>query len=129
MRAQASRQRQRPMSMRSALLHAAAAGILAGASLRCAPGPVGVVVAPVATEGAAHAAPQPAATAPPQARTSVEPAPKPTFDPTNDEDTAAAPAAHACKGRNDCKGLGGCKTSRHACKGQNDCKGQGGCKG
>jgi len=37
------------------------------------------------------------------------------------------PAKHACKGKNDCKGQGGCKTDRHACKGKNDCKGQGGC--
>lgn len=38
-------------------------------------------------------------------------------------------AKHACKGQNDCKGKGGCKTDKHACKGQNDCKGQGGCNG
>lgn len=37
-------------------------------------------------------------------------------------------AKHACKGMNDCKGKGGCKTDKHACKGMNDCKGQGGCK-
>ena len=42
---------------------------------------------------------------------------------------AAAPAKHGCKGQNDCKGHGGCKTDTHACKGQNDCKGQGGCHG
>jgi hypothetical protein len=36
---------------------------------------------------------------------------------------------HSCKGKNDCKHQGGCKTDKHACKGQNDCKGQGGCKG
>jgi len=35
---------------------------------------------------------------------------------------------HACKGQNQCKGHGGCKTDKHACKGQNQCKGQGGCK-
>ncbi len=36
---------------------------------------------------------------------------------------------HVCRGRNECKGQGGCATSaRHDCKGQNDCKGQGGCK-
>jgi hypothetical protein len=33
-----------------------------------------------------------------------------------------------CKGRNECKGKGGCKTANNACKGQNQCKGQGGCK-
>lgn len=36
---------------------------------------------------------------------------------------------HDCKGKNACKGQGGCKTDTHACKGQNACKGQGGCKG
>jgi hypothetical protein len=40
----------------------------------------------------------------------------------------AATSKHGCKGMNDCKGQGGCKTDKHACKGQNDCKGQGGCK-
>ena len=35
---------------------------------------------------------------------------------------------HACKGLNDCKGKGGCKTTENACKGQNACKGKGGCK-
>jgi hypothetical protein len=33
-----------------------------------------------------------------------------------------------CKGRNECKGLGSCKTDRNDCAGQNWCKGQGGCK-
>ncbi len=33
-----------------------------------------------------------------------------------------------CKGRNDCKGMGNCKTDRNDCKGKNDCKGLGGCK-
>ncbi len=36
---------------------------------------------------------------------------------------------HDCKGKNACKGQGGCKTDKHSCKGQNACKGQGGCKG
>jgi hypothetical protein len=34
---------------------------------------------------------------------------------------------HCCAGRNDCKGLGGCGSSKNGCKGKNDCKGQGGC--
>lgn len=42
---------------------------------------------------------------------------------------ADVPPKHACKGQNDCKSQGGCKTDKHACKAQNDCKGQGGCKG
>ena len=35
---------------------------------------------------------------------------------------------HSCKGANDCKGQGGCKTGDNGCKGQNSCKGKGGCK-
>jgi hypothetical protein len=34
---------------------------------------------------------------------------------------------HACKGQNDCKGKGGCKTGDAGCKGKNSCKGKGGC--
>jgi hypothetical protein len=54
---------------------------------------------------------------------------------------------HICKGRNECKGQGGCKagdggcaaknsckgkggcatTAHHECRGKNECKGQGGC--
>jgi hypothetical protein len=37
-------------------------------------------------------------------------------------------AKHACKGQNECRSQGGCKTDTHACKGQNDCRSQGGCK-
>jgi hypothetical protein len=33
-----------------------------------------------------------------------------------------------CAGKNDCKGLGGCKTAQNSCMGKNMCKGQGGCK-
>ena len=38
------------------------------------------------------------------------------------------PSKDCCKGRNDCKGKGWCKTDKNACKGRNQCKGQGGCK-
>jgi hypothetical protein len=34
---------------------------------------------------------------------------------------------HSCKGKNDCKGTGGCKTGDNGCKGKNSCKGKGGC--
>ena len=34
----------------------------------------------------------------------------------------------SCKGKNICKGRGGCKTNEHSCKGKNDCKGRGGCR-
>ena len=39
-----------------------------------------------------------------------------------------AAGTHACKGANDCKGTGGCKTGDQGCKGKNSCKGKGGCK-
>jgi hypothetical protein len=42
--------------------------------------------------------------------------------------TATAPAKHACKGQNECRSQGACKTDKHACKGQNECRSQGGCK-
>jgi hypothetical protein len=34
---------------------------------------------------------------------------------------------HSCKGKNDCKGQGGCSSSDNGCKGKNSCKGKGGC--
>ena len=37
-------------------------------------------------------------------------------------------ATHDCKGKNSCKGQGGCKTGDQGCKGKNSCKGAGGCK-
>jgi hypothetical protein len=37
------------------------------------------------------------------------------------------PKDHACKGHNDCKGQGGCKSGDNGCAGKNSCKGKGGC--
>lgn len=37
-------------------------------------------------------------------------------------------ANSTCKGKNECKGMGGCKTDAHSCAGKNECKGQGNCK-
>ena len=34
---------------------------------------------------------------------------------------------HDCKGKNACKGQGGCGTSDNGCKSKNSCKGKGGC--
>jgi len=42
-------------------------------------------------------------------------------------DTATMAAKHSCKGMNNCKGQGGCKTADNDCKGKNSCKGKGGC--
>lgn len=41
--------------------------------------------------------------------------------------TAQDTSKHSCKGKNDCKGTGGCKTGDNGCKGKNSCKGKGGC--
>src|SRR3954470_22608670 len=41
--------------------------------------------------------------------------------------SADKPPKHSCKGKNDCKGQGGCKSSEHGCNAQNSCKGKGGC--
>jgi len=38
------------------------------------------------------------------------------------------PSHDCCKGMNECKGQGNCKTDKHDCVGRNSCKGQGGCK-
>jgi len=35
---------------------------------------------------------------------------------------------HDCKGKNTCKGTGGCSTGDQGCKGKNTCSGKGGCK-
>lgn len=34
---------------------------------------------------------------------------------------------HLCKGNNDCKGKGGCRSGDRGCRGKNTCKGKGGC--
>jgi hypothetical protein len=69
---------------------------------------------------------------------SQAPAESPEAMPAGDE-SAAAPAAEGdpteaaaeakacCKGMNECKAKGNCKTDANACAGQNECKGKGGC--
>lgn len=102
------------MHRRRALVEAAVTGILAS-SLACEPGVVQAppVIVPM----------QPAQ--PPPARVEKrEPAP----DPIVASETPTSIYEHACKGANECKGAGGCKTEQHACKGLNDCKGLGGCR-
>ncbi len=51
------------------------------------------------------------------------------FEKMNERQRDAAMDAHkaGCKGKNDCKGMGGCKTNAHDCKGENSCRGRGGC--
>lgn len=49
------------------------------------------------------------------------------YDSLDDEGKALAIklAAGTCKGKNDCRGLSGCKTAANDCKGKNGCKGTG----
>ena len=51
------------------------------------------------------------------------------FADSHTEKKADATDKHICKGHNDCKGKGGCKTEANACAGKNECKGKGGCNG
>ena len=48
---------------------------------------------------------------------------------TAEPEAAGAGAKACCKGKNDCKGQGGCKTATNDCAGQNECKSKGGCNG
>ena len=41
--------------------------------------------------------------------------------------TLPAEGKSCCKGLNECKGKGGCKTDEHDCAGKNERKGHGGC--
>lgn len=49
--------------------------------------------------------------------------------PTAEPETANAGAKACCKGKNECKAQGSCKTASNDCAGQNECKGKGGCNG
>lgn len=53
--------------------------------------------------------------------TETRPAGNDTKAPAGDEKTAKV----HCRGINDCKGKGGCKSTANACAGQNGCKGKG----
>jgi len=61
-------------------------------------------------------------------------APPPTAPTASAEPEAVLPGAGAgakecCKGKNECKGQGGCKTATNECAGLNECKLKGGCNG
>src|SRR5882672_5847348 len=109
-----TQRRRKIMNVSYSLVAAAVSGILLGA-----PGCGGSQTEPMSPAPATSASDTMAAPA-----TSAAPAP---------EASAMGPEMggekHACKGQNECKGKGNCKTDKHACKGQNECKGQGGCKG
>jgi len=42
-------------------------------------------------------------------------------------DDSGDKGSHDCAGKNECKGLGGCKSGDNGCSGKNSCKGKGGC--
>ena len=45
-------------------------------------------------------------------------------------ESSSAGAKDCCRGKNECKGKGGCAVEgKHACAGANECKGKGGCNG
>jgi hypothetical protein len=99
------------MNMTNTLLAAAVTGILAGAA---------------ACGGQATPEPAaPAAEAPAAPMAGADPHPNDRIPADND---SGSPSKHACKGLNDCKGRGGCKTDLNTCRGKNECKGRGGCK-
>jgi hypothetical protein len=114
-------------NVQSVILSSAFAGLLAGA-VACG----GKTEKPV--EGAAPAAEKVEAPAPTPTE-EVEPTEAPVdgdaavpTDVTTGEQPAAIPA-HECKGKNECKGQGGCAVAgQNDCKGKNECKGKGGCK-
>ena len=106
------------------LAAAAAAGLLAGIGCASSP-PVDKTDASEPTQGTGQTlevALPPAGSAPPSDLTAVTRA-----------DPPPAATAHkeraCCKGTNECKGKGNCKTDNNDCKGLNECKGKGGCKG
>lgn len=43
------------------------------------------------------------------------------------EKKEASCETHGCKGKNSCKGKGGCGSGDNGCAGKNSCKGKGGC--
>ena len=108
----------------------AAAGLVAGLSA-CSPAPQQeVVVDPAAVQntGSGDPAAVPAASAAATAETVDPEQLAPKRGPRTVTAVAARQGRDCCKGMNDCKGLGGCRTDEHACMGMNDCKGLGGCK-
>lgn len=112
--------RLRAMSSVSTIARSAAVGLVAGATLACAsaqnspraPGDPQTVVIPTA----ASSATEEDSTAPPEPRGSAGVLEAPAGDKS------------CCKGMNDCKGKGNCKTDVNDCRGLNECKGQGGCQ-
>lgn len=119
-----------PLATRLAFF--AVSGLLAGIAACSAAAPAtGEVVVPAPPENTAgtdatvavdDTAEEPAANEPaaPKPRTKRQASPPPP--------TKSSGSKMCCRGLNECKGKGMCKTNDHQCKGLNDCKGNGGCK-
>jgi hypothetical protein len=103
---------------------AAAAGLLAGLGCASSP-PVDKTDAssPADDDGQTlEVAIPPARSAPPSDLTAAPRSDPPPMATAHREKSC-------CKGLNECKGKGNCKTDHNDCKGLNECKGKGGCKG
>lgn len=106
-------------SLHSQLVASALAGLVAGTLSACGGSePAPAPEAPAATETKAAEAPA----------EDMIPA-EPTMVPAHVEGEQGGEAAdHGCRGKNECKGQGGCGVpGQNECKGQNPCKGKGGC--
>lgn len=101
------------MNMTNSLMAAAVTGILAGAA---------------ACGGQASPTPAAPAAEAPAAPVADATTPEPVNDRIPADNNSSNASKHACKGLNDCKNRGGCKTELNTCRGKNECKGRGGCK-
>jgi hypothetical protein len=135
-----------PLGFSVELARLAVVGLLAGCSGKQSPTSESLA-APAATDATVDltpvVAPEPSLTpsvsppaAPPEtalAAPSSTPSAIPAISATTTarvaSPSARTPTAKACcKGKNECRGKGMCKTAVHDCAGLNGCKGQGGCK-
>src|SRR5262245_29060613 len=96
----------------SGIARAAVSGLLIGAAIACGGG---------AQEPAKNPAP---VTIPEQS----EPVSESQADRARLPERTPESDPNCCAGKNECKGLGGCKTPQSDCAGKNACKGLGGCK-
>lgn len=113
---------------RASLVASALAGLLSGSLAACKTSPEAPKPTPPAIEAstAPEAPAAPAAEATQPDATATQDQATPAVAPTDGSQPVKA-APHACKGLNECKGQGGCKTGDNGCKGKNSCKGKGGC--
>lgn len=113
-----------PQTLGCRIALAARAGLVAGA-VACAPSRQ----AAPATEPAVVTPPVPATVADPSMNETTPPPPRVESVPLCESDDCRDGADDdCCRGLNECKGQGACKTDDHDCAGLNECKGLGGCR-